>query len=59
VLGPVEHLLWEHVGTGKKVAVAQTAEDLISLIWPTLARQDHELAKLRALREEVRKALAA
>lgn len=59
VLGPVEHLLWEHVGTGKKVPVAQTAEDLVALIWPTLARQDHELAKLRAMREQMQKALAA
>ncbi|MBV8605191.1 MAG: TetR/AcrR family transcriptional regulator [Pelomonas sp.] len=59
VLGPVEHLLWEHVGTGKKVPVAQTAEDLVALVWPTLARQEHELARLRALREQLQQALAA
>ncbi|MBV8379457.1 MAG: TetR/AcrR family transcriptional regulator [Paucibacter sp.] len=58
-LGPIEHLLWEHVGTGKKVPVAETADSLVALIWPTLARQDHELVRLRALRELVQKALAS
>ena len=58
VLGPMEHLLWELVGTHKSISVNATAEDLVSLIWPTLCQPGREMQQLRALRETLNQALS-
>ncbi|MBV8503147.1 MAG: TetR/AcrR family transcriptional regulator [Paucibacter sp.] len=58
VLGPIEHLLWERVGTGKKLDAEETARSLVALVWPTLAQPEQELARLRELRRTLAQALA-
>ena len=58
VLGPMEHLLWELVGTHKSISVDATAEDLVALIWPTLCRPGLEVQQLRELRKTLSQALA-
>jgi len=59
VLGPMEHLLWELVGSHKAVAVGAAAEDLTTLIWPALCRPGRELQQLRSLRATLARALDA
>ena len=58
VLGPMEHLLWELVGSHKAVSVEAAAEDLTALIWPALCRPGRELQQLRGLRATLTRALA-
>ena len=58
VLGPMEHLLWELVGTHKSISVDDTAEDLVALIWPTLCKPGQEMQQLRALRATLNEALS-
>ena len=58
VLGPMEHLLWELVGTHKSISVDTTAEDLVALIWPTLCRPGLEVQQLRELRKTLSQALS-
>ena len=59
VLGPMEHLLWELVGSHKSVSVEAAAEDLTALIWPALCRPGRELQQLRGLRATLARALDA
>ncbi len=59
VLGPMEHLLWELVGSHKNVSVETAAEDLTTLIWPALCRPGRELQQLRGLRATLVRALDA
>ncbi len=58
VFGPMEHMLWEVVITGRQMDVAQSARDLVALLWPALQAPDRELQRLRRLREDVQAALA-
>lgn len=58
VFGPMEHMLWEVVITGRQLDVAVSARDLVALLWPALQAPDQELQALRRLRGRLRDALA-
>ena len=58
VFGPMEHMLWEVVITGRQIDVEASARDLVALLWPALHAPDAELARLRRLRERLQDALA-
>lgn len=58
VFGPMEHMLWEVVITGRQIDVAQSSRDLVALLWPALQAPDRELQALRRLRAQVEDALA-
>ncbi|MFG6442384.1 TetR/AcrR family transcriptional regulator [Roseateles sp. LKC17W] len=58
VFGPMEHMLWEVVITGRQIDVAQSSRDLVALLWPALQAPEQELLQLRALRDQLRSALA-
>ena len=51
VFGPMEHMLWEVVITGRQIEVEQSARDLVALLWPALQAPDVELAQLRKTQE--------
>lgn len=53
VLGPMEHLLWEAVGTGRKLDIASNASALTTLLLDALAPPGQELQRLRQLRAQV------
>jgi AcrR family transcriptional regulator len=50
VFGPMEHMLWEVVSSGRQIEVAQSARDLVALLWPALQTPERELARLREMR---------
>ncbi len=58
VFGPMEQMLWEVVITGRQIDVAQSSRDLVELLWPALQAPEQELLQLRALRDQLRSALA-
>jgi AcrR family transcriptional regulator len=58
VFGPMEHMLWEVVITGRQIDVEQSARDLVALLWPALQAPELELQQLRRLRAELQQALA-
>ena len=58
VFGPMEHMLWEVVITGRQLDVEVSARDLVALLWPALQAPDQELQKLRRLRSQLQDALA-
>lgn len=58
VFGPMEQMLWEVVITGRQIDVAQSSRDLVALLWPALQAPEQELLQLRALRDQLRSALA-
>lgn len=57
VFGPMEHMLWEVVITGRQIDVEASARDLVALLWPAVQAPDEELARLRRLRDRVADAL--
>jgi AcrR family transcriptional regulator len=57
VFGPMEHMLWEVVITGRQLDVEASARDLVALLWPAVQAPDEELARLRRLRDRVALAL--
>lgn len=57
VFGPMEHMLWEVVITGRQLDVQASARDLVELLWPALQAPDQELHRLRRLREQLQEAL--
>lgn len=57
VFGPMEHMLWEVVITGRQLDVDQSAHDLVALLWPALQAPDQELQNLRHLRQQLAQAL--
>lgn len=57
VFGPMEHMLWEVVITGRQLDVEASARDLVALLWPALQAPDQELQRLRRLREQLQRAL--
>ncbi|KQW51336.1 MULTISPECIES: TetR/AcrR family transcriptional regulator [unclassified Roseateles] len=59
VFGPMEHMLWEVVITGRQIDVEASARDLVALLWPALQAPDQELHKLRRLRSQLQQALSA
>ena len=59
VFGPMEHMLWEVIVTGRKLDVEQSASDLVALLWPALQAPDQELLALRRMREALRQLAAA
>ena len=58
VFGPMEHMLWEVVITGRQIDVEASARDLVALLWPALQAPDQELQRLRRLRGQLQDALA-
>ncbi len=58
VFGPMEHMLWEVISTGRQLDVDSSARDLVALLWPALQAPDQELKALRALRQTMQDALA-
>jgi AcrR family transcriptional regulator len=59
VLGPMEHILWEVVGQpDKPLDLPTTARAVGEMAWSAIAAPEAELAALRALRGELREALA-
>lgn len=58
VFGPMEHMLWEVVITGRQLDVEASARDLVALLWPALQAPDQELQRLRRLRGQLQDALA-
>ncbi|PTT90935.1 TetR family transcriptional regulator [Pelomonas sp. HMWF004] len=59
VFGPMEHMLWEVVITGRQIDVEASAHDLVALLWPALQAPEQELLQLRQLRAQLQAALAA
>jgi AcrR family transcriptional regulator len=57
VFGPMEHMLWEVVITGRQIDVEASARDLVALLWPAVQAPDEELTRLRRLRDRVAAAL--
>lgn len=57
VLGPMEHILWEVIGQERPIDIEAVARDLVALLWSALETPDAELARLRAFRDEVDRAL--
>ena len=58
VFGPMEHMLWEVVITGRQLDVEASTRDLVALLWPALQAPDQELQRLRRLRSQLQDALA-
>jgi AcrR family transcriptional regulator len=58
VFGPMEHMLWEVVITGRQLDVEASARDLVALLWPALQAPDEELQRLRRLRGQLEDVLA-
>ncbi|MFX8258247.1 TetR/AcrR family transcriptional regulator C-terminal domain-containing protein, partial [Acinetobacter baumannii] len=58
VFGPMEHMLWEVVITGRQLDVETSARDLVALLWPALQAPGDELLRLRRLRARLQDALA-
>jgi AcrR family transcriptional regulator len=58
VFGPMEHMLWEVVITGRQIDVEASARDLVALLWPAVQAPGHELQRLRELRGQLQQALA-
>jgi AcrR family transcriptional regulator len=58
VFGPMEHMLWEVVITGRQMDVEASARDLVALLWPALQAPERELQALRRLRARLQDALA-
>jgi AcrR family transcriptional regulator len=58
VFGPMEHMLWEVVITGRQIDVEASARDLVALLWPAVQAPEQELQRLRRLRERLLDALA-
>ena len=58
VFGPMEHMLWEVVITGRQIDVEASARDLVALLWPALQAPERELQRLRELRASLQDVLA-
>ena len=58
VFGPMEHMLWEVVITGRQLDVEASARDLVALLWPALQAPDQELQRLRRLKADLEDMLA-
>lgn len=57
VFGPMEHILWEVVASGRPIDIDATTDALDALLWPALQPPGAELARLRMLRNEIGAAL--
>ena len=58
VFGPMEHMLWELIATGRQIdgpQAEQSARDLVALLWPALQAPNQELDGLRKLKDELRR----
>jgi hypothetical protein len=58
VFGPMEHMLWEVVITGRQIDVEASARDLVALLWPAVQAPGKELQRLRRLRAQLHDVLA-
>jgi AcrR family transcriptional regulator len=53
IFGPMEHILWEAVATGKPMDIDNTAKALTEVLWQTIAAPGAELQRLRAFHRNV------
>ena len=51
VFGPMEHMLWEVVISGRHIDVERSGSDLVALLWPALQHPGRELERLRKMRQ--------
>ncbi|EHR73530.1 transcriptional regulator [Burkholderiales bacterium JOSHI_001] len=58
VFGPMEHILWEAVATGRPIDIDSTAAALSQLLWAALAPPQAELAALQRFHQQVLQAAA-
>jgi AcrR family transcriptional regulator len=58
ILGPMEHILWDAVVSGRPVDIDRAASDLIALLWPALQPPDLDAVALKQFYGEVGAALA-
>jgi len=58
ILGPMEHILWDAIVSGRPVDIDRTTQDMISLLWPALQPQDLQAAALKQFYGDVSAALA-
>nr|WP_221439638.1 TetR/AcrR family transcriptional regulator [Roseateles oligotrophus] len=54
VFGPMEHMLWEVIATGRQIDIASSARDLVALLWPALQAPEQELGELRQMKAGLR-----
>ena len=57
IYGPMEHILWEAIVAQRPIDIDAAADELITVLWPTLQAPRSELASLRRLRSRVQAAL--
>jgi AcrR family transcriptional regulator len=57
VLGPMEHILWEVVAQDKALDISSTADAVMNMVWAAISAPDHELGRLRQLRDDLGQAL--
>jgi hypothetical protein len=58
ILGPMEHILWDAIVSGRPVDIDRTTQDMIALLWPALQPQNLQAAALGQFYGEVSAALA-
>jgi AcrR family transcriptional regulator len=58
ILGPMEHILWDAIVSGRPVDIDRTTQDMISLLWPALQPQDLQAGALKQFYGDVSAALA-
>ncbi|HBO76578.1 MAG TPA: TetR family transcriptional regulator, partial [Cupriavidus sp.] len=58
ILGPMEHILWDAIVSGRPVDIDRTTQDMIALLWPALQPQNLHAAALGQFYGEVSAALA-
>lgn len=54
VFGPMEHMLWEVIATGRQIDIPSSARDLVALLWPALQAPEQELGELRQMKAGLR-----
>lgn len=59
VFGPMEHVLWEVLASGRQPDVDASADAMVGLLWPTLQAPEVELQALRRFKGEVTRALSS
>lgn len=58
ILGPMEHILWDAIVSGKPVDIELATHNLVSLLWPALQPQDLAISALKDFYSDVSTALA-
>ena len=53
VFGPMEHILWEAVTSGRNPDLDASADAMVDLLWPSLQAPNAELQALRRMRRDI------